>query len=199
MLDLLAVVPKLTRPACCYCRSTGQTDGRMDTRPFYMTLTAYYNAQTSTYRTLLTQFIHNRAFSAASEEACTTALLPAILTYCIHYCSTDWPTDWPTVLPGTVQELTKKSVPGIGTRAATAAATADTAATFKIRDRNSLAYNINDGPSYYSLASSAKFTPSARHDKTVLSVSCQAVWIESRDRLAKSEQSADRSTSSRGV
>jgi len=33
-----------------------------------------------------------------------------------------------------------------------------------------------------------QFTPPARHDKTVLSVSCQAVWVESRDRLAKSEQ-----------
>ena len=30
-----------------------------------------------------------------------------------------------------------------------------------------------------------QFTPPARHDKTVLSVSCQAVSIESRDRLAK--------------
>jgi len=38
-----------------------------------------------------------------------------------------------------------------------------------------------------------------RHDKTVLSVSCQAVRIESRDRLAKSEQSADRSPSSCGL
>ena len=36
-----------------------------------------------------------------------------------------------------------------------------------------------------------------RHDKTVLSVSCQAVRIESRDRLAKSEQLAGRSPSSR--
>jgi len=45
----------------------------------------------------------------------------------------------------------------------------------------------------------AQFTPPARHDKTVLSVSCQAVLIESRDRLAKSEQSADRSPASRGV
>jgi len=45
-----------------------------------------------------------------------------------------------------------------------------------------------------------RFTPPARHDKTVLSVSCRAVWIESRDRLvAKSEQLADRSPSSRGV
>ena len=45
----------------------GQTDGRTLDR--YTTLTAYYNAQTSTCRTLLTQFIHNRAFSAASGEA----------------------------------------------------------------------------------------------------------------------------------
>jgi len=46
---------------------------------------------------------------------------------------------------------------------------------------------------YYS---NAQFTPPARHDKTV---SSRAVWIESRDRLAKSEQLADRSLSSRGV
>ena len=45
----------------------------------------------------------------------------------------------------------------------------------------------------------AQFTPPARHDKTVLSVSCLAVWIESRDRLAKTEQLADRSPSSRDV
>jgi len=45
----------------------------------------------------------------------------------------------------------------------------------------------------------AQFIPHARHDKTVLAGSCQAVRIESRDRLAKSEQSADRSPSSRGV
>jgi len=36
----------------------------------------------------------------------------------------------------------------------------------------------------------------ARRDKTVLSVSCQAVRIESRDSLVKSEQLADRSPSS---
>ena len=45
----------------------------------------------------------------------------------------------------------------------------------------------------------AQFTPSARQDKTVLSVSHQAMWIGSRDRLAKSGQLADRSPSSRGV
>ena len=46
----------------------------------------------------------------------------------------------------------------------------------------------------------AQFTPPARHDKTVvLSVSCQAVWIESRDRLVKPEQLADRPPSSRRV
>jgi len=37
-----------------------------------------------------------------------------------------------------------------------------------------------------------QFTPPDRHDKTVLSVSCQAVLIESRDGLAKSEQLARR-------
>ena len=37
-----------------------------------------------------------------------------------------------------------------------------------------------------------QFTPPARHDKTVLSVSCRAVW-------PKSEQLADRSPSLRGV
>ena len=45
----------------------------------------------------------------------------------------------------------------------------------------------------------AQFTSPARHGETVLFVSCQAVWTESRDRLAKSEQLADRSPSSRGV
>ena len=46
----------------------------------------------------------------------------------------------------------------------------------------------------------AQFTPPARQDKTVLSaVSYRAVWTESRGRLAKSEQSADRSPSSRDV
>ena len=50
-----------------------------------------------------------------------------------------------------------------------------------------------------SSTTNAQFTPPARHDKTVLSVSCRPVWIESRDRLAKSEQLADRSPSSRGV
>jgi len=45
----------------------------------------------------------------------------------------------------------------------------------------------------------AQFTPPAKQDKTVLSVSCRAGWIESRDRLTKSEQLADRSPSSRGV
>ena len=47
--------------------------------------------------------------------------------------------------------------------------------------------------------SHAQFTPPARYDKTVLSVSCRAAWIESRDCRAKSEQLADRSPSSRGV
>jgi len=45
----------------------------------------------------------------------------------------------------------------------------------------------------------AKFTSPARQDKTVLSVSYRAVWIEFRDRLEKSEQLSDRSPSSRGV
>ena len=47
--------------------------------------------------------------------------------------------------------------------------------------------------------SNAQFTRPTRHDKTVLSASWPAVWIESRDRPAKSEQLADRSPSSRGV
>jgi len=55
------------------------------------------------------------------------------------------------------------------------------------RDRLDCRWSIN-----------AKFIPPARH-KTVLSVSRQAVWIESQDSLAKSEQSADRSPSSRDV
>ena len=38
-----------------------------------------------------------------------------------------------------------------------------------------------------------------RQDGPVCVVSCQAVWIESRNSLAKSEQSADRSPSSRDV
>ena len=60
MLDLLTVGPKFTRPACraaaaaigryllpasalsskpaVCCRSTGQTDGRTDTRPFHDTM-----------------------------------------------------------------------------------------------------------------------------------------------------------------
>ena len=45
----------------------------------------------------------------------------------------------------------------------------------------------------------AQFTPPARQDKTIMSVSYQVVWTESRYRLAKSEQSADRSPSSSGV
>ena len=49
----------------------------------------------------------------------------------------------------------------------------------------------------FRVASNAQFTPPVRHDKTVLSVSCQAVWIQ--DSRAKSEHLADTSPSSRDV
>ena len=75
-----------------------------------------------------------------------------------------------------------------------------------IRDVNSAFSPDQSVSNFYSAATrlqrhrrNAQSRPPARHDKTVLSVSCQAVWIESRDRLAKSGQFADRSPSSRGV
>ena len=57
--------------------------------------------------------------------------------------------------------------------------------------------NSHHPPDWHDTALSCRVW--ARYDKTVVSVSCQALWIESRDRLTKSEQSADRSPSSRSV
>jgi len=51
----------------------------------------------------------------------------------------------------------------------------------------------DDSKPRWSGAGNTQFTLPARHDKTVLSVSCPAVWIESRDRLATSEQLVDKS------